>query len=118
MRSSDDLFRITQMRLSNLRSKVRQAFLVVLGLLFCGFSGYQLYSAVAHGTIRQAIRGGVWVTFQSDPGWFAGSIVVYSLALAVAAAGLGFWLFEYRLTGRWRSRPYLDDAIRQGPHDR
>ena len=105
------------MRLLNLGSKVREAFAVAFGIFGLLFCGYQLYSAAIAGTILQATRGGVWITFQSNPGWFVGSIIACSFFLAVAAAVLGFWLFEYRMTGRWRSRPYVDNAIRQAPDD-
>jgi hypothetical protein len=106
------------MRLSNLRSKLWRALLVAFGIFAVLFSGYQLYSAAVHGTILQAVRGGTWVTFQSHPVWFVGSVVANLIFLAIFAALLGIWLFGERMSHHWRSRHFVDDAIRQGPEDR
>lgn len=106
------------MRQSNLKSKLSRTFCVAFGVFGGVFVSYQLYSAAVYGTIRQAVRGGAWITFESHPGWFVGSIIACLAFLAIYAALFGYWLFEYRLYGRWRSRKFVDEAIRQRPDDR
>jgi quinol-cytochrome oxidoreductase complex cytochrome b subunit len=59
-----------------------------------------------------------WVSYQSNPGWFVGSVVAYVLAIAVFLGLLLAWLFEHRRLGRWRARQHFDSTIRQAPDER
>ena len=80
-------------------------------LLACG---WQLWSAAFDGTVKPFGRGMYeWVTFQSSPGWFVGSVIGYLVIVLVGAGLLALALIDYRTGGgRWRTRQDLDTAVR------
>jgi hypothetical protein len=106
------------MRVRKVWSKLATAGAVTFGVFGVLFFGYQLYSAAVHGTTLQAVRGGDWVTFQSHPAWFVGSVIAYLIFFVVFGGLLGLWLFDERMSRHWRSRQFVDAAIRQKPEER
>lgn len=106
------------MRVRKLWRKAVTVGAVAFGIFGMLFFGYQLYSAVVHGTILQAVRGGDWVTFQRHPISFVSSAIVYLLSFTFIVAGAGAAVFAGPMSGHWRSRQFVDDAIRQGPEER
>ena len=107
------------MGLSNPLRKLWAAFCLAFGITVVLFSAYQLYSAIAEGTVQQFSRGhDGWVSYQTSPGWFVSSVIFYALALVLFAAAVIAVIFEQRAFGRWRRRQHLDTAIRQPPQER
>jgi hypothetical protein len=83
------------------------------------FCAWQLYSAIAEGTVLPFTRGrDDWVTYRTSPGWFVGSVVLYALALALFGAAVIAVLHDHWRVQRRRARPPLDSAIRQRPEER
>ena len=106
------------MRLSNAWRKVKFAGAIAFGVAMLLFSAWQLYSAWANGAVKPFNRGMDWVTFQSSPGWFVGSLIGYGFIVAMFGALLAATLIDYRTGWRWRTRQDLDIAIRQSPEER
>jgi|EndMetStandDraft_2_1072991.scaffolds.fasta_scaffold434338_2 hypothetical protein len=109
------------MRLSNLWPKFRDAALCALGIFVSAFCAYQIYSAAADGSVmffsRSADRG--WMTFQSNPSSYVFWVIMYLIFGALGLAAFFVWIFSFfPMRGRWRSRQFLDDAIRQKPQER
>ena len=107
------------MRLSNAWRKLKFA----VGVAFCAaillFCTWQLWSAIADGTVKPFMRGAPdWVTFPGSPGWFVFSVTGYLAVVSTFAALLAFALLDYWRGGRWRTRQDLDIAIRQTPEKR
>ena len=107
------------MRLSNAWRKLKFAGCLAFGVAMLLVCAWQLWSAAVDGTVKPFSHGMYdWVTFQSSPGWFVGSVIGYALIVSIFAALLAFALFDYRRGGRWRTRQDLDTAIRQAPEER
>ena len=112
-----DYFRISAMRLSNLWHKFRQAALCAFGAYVLVFCAYQVYSAVADGRVMCGpCTGTPWITFQSRPGTYVFSLVIYLAPGVLLLAAFFAWLLPPH--DRWRSRQLVDDAIRQRPQER
>lgn len=107
------------MRLSNAWDKLKFSACVVFGAAIVLFCAWQLWSAWAYGTVDPFTRGRHdWITFQSSPGWFVGSIIGYLVVGIIFAGLLALALIDYRRGGRWRTRQDLDQAVRQSSEER
>ena len=107
------------MRLSNAWQKVKFALCVVLCVAILLFCAWQLWSAWAYGAVTPFTRGRYdWITFQSSPGWFVGSVIGYLVVGIICAGLLALVLIDHRTGWRWRMRRELDTAIRQSPEER
>jgi fumarate reductase subunit C len=114
-----DLFRTSAMRLSNAWRKFRLAAPYAFGIFAVLFCVYQLYCAVAYGTVEGAWRGhNDWITFRTNPGFFVFSLSMYGFIVAIAIAVFCAWAFGPQQAGRWRSRQEIGEAIRLDPDSR
>jgi len=120
---SYELFRITAMRVSNAKAKLRSALLLAFELGVLWFCLDQVYSAWLDGIVRSANRAShEWITYQGNPNWFVGSVVVYSLIVLLVIVALGAmvvgWRNDRQAILRNRSKPLFDNAIRLDPESR
>ncbi|MEJ0078916.1 MAG: hypothetical protein WDO17_26500 [Alphaproteobacteria bacterium] len=96
----------------------------VAAIVFAALLGlclHQLYWALTDNVVQEAFpRGaGRWVSYQTEPQAFIFFVVLYGIFALVLSAGFTTGWFETRQADRrWRSRPPVDDAIRQSPEDR
>jgi hypothetical protein len=82
---------------------------------------YQLYCAIADGVIfwrarrgADSITGG-WITYDTGPGDFVTGLTVYGLlALLFLVVVVATISFPY-IKDRWRSRQFVDYALRRPP---
>jgi hypothetical protein len=108
------------MRLSNAWEKFRNAALCAVGVGVLLFCAYQIYSAVADGTVvTLARRRNDWITYQTNPGFYVFSLSIYALVCALGLAIVCGWLFGLFEWPRRRQSPDdIDNAIRLDVNNR
>jgi hypothetical protein len=91
------------------------AILAVPGILAL----YQLSCAVAYGLVfwqdrrRRHMLG--WISYETSPGSFVEGLVVYGLLALLFIGALVGTVAAIYIKDRWRSRQFIDYAIRRRP---
>jgi hypothetical protein len=105
-----------------MRNSTKERLELLPGAAFFGGLGalalYQVYRA-ATGEVILSLDGALgatrWITYDTNPFAFVWSLAFYSLLVLLGGAAIFVALFNHRFKNRWRSRNFIDYAIRRAP---